>query len=771
MAAKKHINERESVHEHNVLRVRMLYRLAPRSVAFTLLVGGLTAAVLWGEASNATLGLWFAAVVLISLARLALNFAYHRAHRAPSPPATSPAPAPAKTDPIAWENAAAAGAGLMGMTWASLALIGPLQPVSQVFTLFVLGGISLGSAGILGASVRAFACFNAPMVAAQVGELIYLGGAINNTMGAMAVIFAGGLIAAFTEFRSGLLASIRAQLDIAQTHREQRLIFESVTAGVAFIRDRTIIDYNPQFAKMLGYEGDELIGSPTRVYYSDEAKWNEIGKDGYAALRRGEAFNQEYDFRTKAGGTITCDATMQSIVPGDPDSGIVAILNDITLLKEREIALRTALLQQLAIFGNAPVGIIFVRNRVVEDCNDFMARMLDAPIEDIVGHTTQKWYAVREQWLTRGAEIQATFARGESITFSEELLRGDGSRFWCRVRGGVVDPDDAANSPSVFVMIDVTEQMRAESALRESREQMALVIRAAQSGIWDNNMLTGEISFSPRFYEILGLPATAQVADVMPIMDRVHQEDRKRVKSAFFSHIVRHSPINETFRLRHACGAYVWVRGQGQALWDDAGRVTRFVGSITDITEKRQQEEEISRLALEDPLTCLPNRRLFEDRLERALSAAARNREQVAVLLIDLDGFKDVNDEHGHAAGDAVLKMVAQRLSGCLRESDTVARTGGDEFVLLVRPVNRTEDVAALAQKMLAAIRQPIRDGGLVLNVGASIGIAIYPADTLHPAQLVRMADKAMYDVKQSGRNGYRFAAQLDVAANDEAAD
>lgn len=767
MAAKKHINERESVHEHNVLRVRMLYRLAPRSVAFTLLVGGLTAAVLWGEASNATLGLWFAAVVLISLARLALNFAYHRAHRAPS----LPAPAPAKTDPIAWENAAAAGAGLMGMTWASLALIGPLQPVSQVFTLFVLGGISLGSAGILGASVRAFACFNAPMVAAQVGELIYLGGAINNTMGAMAVIFAGGLIAAFTEFRSGLLASIRAQLDIAQTHREQRLIFESVTAGVAFIRDRTIIDYNPQFAKMLGYEGDELIGSPTRVYYSDEAKWNEIGKDGYAALRRGEAFNQEYDFRTKAGGTITCDATMQSIVPGDPDSGIVAILNDITLLKEREIALRTALLQQLAIFGNAPVGIIFVRNRVVEDCNDFMARMLDAPIEDIVGHTTQKWYAVREQWLTRGAAIQATFARGESITFSEELLRGDGSRFWCRVRGGVVDPDDAANSPSVFVMIDVTEQMRAESALRESREQMALVIRAAQSGIWDNNMLTGEISFSPRFYEILGLPATAQVADVMPIMDRVHQEDRKRVKSAFFSHIVRHSPINETFRLRHACGAYVWVRGQGQALWDDAGRVTRFVGSITDITEKRQQEEEISRLALEDPLTCLPNRRLFEDRLERALSTAARNREQVAVLLIDLDGFKDVNDEYGHAAGDAVLKTIAQRLSGCIRESDTVARTGGDEFVLLVRPVNRTEDVAALAQKMLAAIRQPIRDGGLVLNVGASIGIAIYPADTLHPAQLVRMADKAMYDVKQSGRNGYRFAAQLDVAANDEAAD
>ncbi|MBL8525558.1 MAG: diguanylate cyclase [Betaproteobacteria bacterium] len=752
MAANKYSNERESIHEHDVRRVGMLFRLAPRSVVITILIAGLTTAILWGDADHTTLGVWFAATVLISLGRLALTHAYHRSARDSGSAATRP---------LAWENAAATGAALMGLAWAGLALIGPLPPVSQAFTLFVLGGMSLGSAGILGASVRAFACFNVPLIAAQVGELIYMGGALNNTMGAMVVVFSGGLVASFMEFRSALLESIRSQLGIEQTNHEQRLIFESVTAGVAFIRDRTIVDYNPQFAKLLGYEGDELIGSPTRIYYSDEAKWNEIGKEGYAALRRGEAFNQEYDFRTKSGGIITCDATMQSIVPGNPDRGIVAILNDITLLKEREFALRTALLQQLAIFSNAPVGIIFVRNRVVEDCNDFMARMLQAPIEDIVGQTTQKWYAIGEQWLTRGAEIQQAFARGESITFTEHLRRDDGSRFWCRVRGGVVDPDNAANSPSVFVMIDVTEQMRAESALRESREQMALVIRASQSGIWDYNMVTREISFSPRFYEIIGMPASTVADEVMPIMDRVHPAEHKQVKAAFYSHVARRTSINETFRLRHADGSWVWVRGQGQAQWDESGRATRFVGSITDITEKRRQEEEIRRLALEDPLTCLPNRRLFEDRLERAVSAAARNREQVAVLLIDLDGFKGVNDEYGHAAGDAVLKTIAQRLTGCMRESDTVARTGGDEFVLLVRAINKTEDIAALAEKLLASIHQPIRDGELVLQVGASIGIAIYPIDTLHPAQLVRLADKAMYDVKQSGRNGYRLASGL----------
>ena len=215
------------------------------------------------------------------------------------------------------------------------------------------------------------------------------------------------------------------------------------------------------------------------------------------------------------------------------------------------------------------------------------------------------------------------------------------------------------------------------------------------------------------------------------------------------------------FRLRRADDAYILVHGLGQAMWNDAGRATRFVGSITDITEKRRQEEEIRRLALEDPLSGLPNRRLLEDRLERALSTAARNRERVAVLLLDLDGFKDVNDEFGHAAGDAVLKAVAQRLKVSVRESDTVARTGGDEFVLLVRGVQQRADVAHLAEKLLATIREPISDGGITLQVGASIGIAIYPADTLHPAQLVRLADKAMYDVKQSGRNGYRLSGEV----------
>lgn len=748
MSAQNNFNQREPGHQHDIQRVRMLFRMWPRSIVITLGVSSLAAGVLHGTVEPLLLWAWYGAAILVAIGRFSLYWSYRESNSV-------------ETNPLAWEYAVAVGAGMMGLVWAGLALLGPLTGELQLFVVLVMGGVSLGSAGVLGASRYAFIAFNAPLLLAVIGKLFYLGGTLYNTMGAMAAMFAAGLVVAFIEFRRALLASIDAQTEVERANRQQRLIFESVTAGVAYIRERRIIDYNPQFARMLGYERHELIGSPTKIYYSDEAKWREIGEQGYAALARGEAYHQEYDFRTKSGGTITCDATMQSVVPGKPEQGVVAILNDITVLKQRETALRTALLQQLAIFSHAPAGIIMTRKRLVEDCNGHMAKMLGAPLESIIGKTTEGWFGSRERWEIRGTEIYSAFARGEPCEYTEEFVRLDGSRFWCKVRGGAIDPNDPVNGAAVFVLVDVTEQRLAEAALRESREQMMLVVRAAQSGIVDHHMTTRETTFSDRFCEILGFAPSARTVELMPIMDRVHREDRLRVKAAYISHLKRHTPINETFRLRRADSSWVWVRGHGQAQWDAAGKPTRFVGSITDITEIRQQEEEIHRLALEDPLTGLPNRRLLEDRLERALSAAARNQEQVAVLMIDLDGFKDVNDEFGHAAGDTVLKTLAGRLKQSVRDSDTVARTGGDEFVVLVRAIQQPSDAAALAENLLAAIGEPIRDGNVTLRVGASIGIAMYPADTLHPAQLVRMADKAMYDVKQSGRNNFRLAAQI----------
>jgi PAS domain-containing protein len=230
---------RESAHLQNVHRVAMLYNLIPRSVLITLVLGLLTAGVLADQVSRAALVNWLTAVFVVCILRLALFFLYRRAR---------------STDlhPTGWENAATVGAAMMGLTWASLTMVGETAPVYKVFVVLVLGGVSLGSAGILGASVRAFACFTAPILLAQTVELFTLGGTLYNTMGVMAILFIGGLVTSYQEFRSALLASIDARTDMERIHRQQRLIFESVTAGVAFIRDRKIVDHNSQFAKMLG---------------------------------------------------------------------------------------------------------------------------------------------------------------------------------------------------------------------------------------------------------------------------------------------------------------------------------------------------------------------------------------------------------------------------------------------------------------------------------------------------------------------------------------
>jgi diguanylate cyclase (GGDEF)-like protein/PAS domain S-box-containing protein len=191
-----------------------------------------------------------------------------------------------------------------------------------------------------------------------------------------------------------------------------------------------------------------------------------------------------------------------------------------------------------------------------------------------------------------------------------------------------------------------------------------------------------------------------------------------------------------------------------------AGAVANYVGVLTDVTHRKQAEERLRHLATHDPLTGLANRALFEDALARALSVARRSRQALAIMLLDLDHFKAVNDALGHAAGDRLLRAVAERLTGSVRDCDVVARLGGDEFVILLAGVTDAQDAAGTGQRVLRALSTPLLIGGEEVAVGASIGISLYPADGEDPEGLLRSADSAMYRAKE-GRGRYEFSSHV----------
>ena len=204
--------------------------------------------------------------------------------------------------------------------------------------------------------------------------------------------------------------------------------------------------------------------------------------------------------------------------------------------------------------------------------------------------------------------------------------------------------------------------------------------------------------------------------------------------------------------------AECWVEIHVRALREQ-GEPVGLIGSLDDVTERRRTQERLAHLAHHDPLTGLPNRALFADRLAQALIEAERHARHVAVVLADLDNFKDVNDSLGHLAGDRLLQSVAGRLEGAIRHGDTIARLAGDEFVFLLADMAHADDAARVAGKILKALEAPFVDDGREFFIGASLGVAIYPGDGSGPEELLRHADVAMYRAKERGKAGIQFYA------------
>jgi diguanylate cyclase (GGDEF)-like protein/PAS domain S-box-containing protein len=301
-------------------------------------------------------------------------------------------------------------------------------------------------------------------------------------------------------------------------------------------------------------------------------------------------------------------------------------------------------------------------------------------------------------------------------------------------------------------------------ALKHSEERWRFALEGAGDGVWDLDIQTGEAFFSRRCSEILGYDESGIHADVREWEKRVHPQDLPDVVNAFQRKLDRLSASTAVeFRMQCKDGSWKWIQSRGMVLGMGAnGKPMRLIGTITDITQRKAAEDEIRYLAFYDPLTQLPNRRLLHDRLQQALASSNRSARHSALLFIDLDNFKTLNDAQGHDKGDLLLQQVAQRLSASIREGDTVARLGGDEFVVILEDLSATAaDAAAQAEtvgeKIIAALNRPYDLAGLEHHSTPSMGVTLFSDQRESIDELLKRADLAMYQAKSAGRNTLRF--------------
>lgn len=293
-------------------------------------------------------------------------------------------------------------------------------------------------------------------------------------------------------------------------------------------------------------------------------------------------------------------------------------------------------------------------------------------------------------------------------------------------------------------------------AVAQAEQRLRNLIEGVDAIVWEVDATTGCFAFvSSQAQAMLGYPPECWVQKPDFWRTIIRQEDRAATVAFIQQEIAAGHSYDVEYRIVAADGRTVWVHERGIAESNDAGSTVR--GLMVDITSRKEAESKLAYMATHDELTGLPNRALLLDRLSQAMAQADRNNGMVAVLFIDLDRFKFINDSLGHDIGDAVLQTAAGRLVGCIREVDTVARLGGDEFVVLLSGISRIEDVTSVARKVLQTLMLPFTADARELLLTASIGISAYPKDGTDAQMLLKNADAAMYRAKERGKNRFEF--------------
>jgi diguanylate cyclase (GGDEF)-like protein/PAS domain S-box-containing protein len=409
-----------------------------------------------------------------------------------------------------------------------------------------------------------------------------------------------------------------------------------------------------------------------------------------------------------------------------------------------------------AIYDTANVAILVSdAHGTLIHANQSAARMFGRPLDKLIGSGYISLIHPRERQAAHASLLKMIASEIKVADFDRLYWRHDGTEFWGHLNATRMSDEEGNLLGMVAVISDVDERKKDLERLRIA----ATVFEASHDGIMVTNAENRIISINQAFTLITGYTAEEVLGKTPAILRSGEHPDE--FYAELWKTLASRSRWDGEVRNRRKDGSIKSDWLSIALLRNDAGAIVNHVAIISDITEHKAAAARMRQMAQYDYLTSLPNRALFNDRMQHTLANAQRYQRKFALLFIDLDNFKPINDSHGHRVGDAVLCEIARRLSEHIRASDTVARLGGDEFVVLAPEIENLAEAGILADKVVRILASPLMIDGIEFGITVSIGVATFPADGESAEELISAADRAMYAAKNDGRNTWRMASQL----------
>jgi diguanylate cyclase (GGDEF)-like protein/PAS domain S-box-containing protein len=557
-----------------------------------------------------------------------------------------------------------------------------------------------------------------------------------------------GVVLVFSDVTQKYLA----EAALAQSQALFEGIFNSIPDAIVFANtEREITAINPAFVSVFGFEMSDLAGKKTAFFYESQVEYERQGQIRFNLTAAQQKLPYEVNYRKKD-GSIFPGETLGTVIK--TASGVVlgylGVIRDITERNQSRALLLESEQRFRALYEKAPLPYqsLDIEANILE-VNEAWLSMLGYTREEVVGRFIGD-FLNESSIQTLSCEFPRFKQRGLVDGPEFDLLCKDGTLKRVVINGRIARDSEGNFQRTHCILTDITER----KAAQEKLQLAASVFAHSREGITITDATGSILDVNDAFTRITGY-SRDEVIGQNPRLLQSGRQDKSFYEAMW-----------KALTLQGHWSGEVWNRRKGgevypelltiSAVRDAQGQTLRYVALFADISAIKAHESQLDRLAHFDALTNLPNRVLLADRLQQAMAQAQRRQQQVAVVYLDLDGFKAINDHHGHQIGDQVLITLAQRMKEALRDGDTLARMGGDEFVAVLIDLQDPSACVPLLQRLLAAAAEPVQVDELDLKVSASLGVTFYPqTQGIDADQLLRQADQAMYQAKVAGKNRY----------------